>query len=161
MLTRLHVQGYKALWDITTTLEPLTVLVGPNGCGKTSVLESIALVRDFIDRTRALGTLPLDDLRSKHEGANPKLEIEISALIGEPSDEVKIQFSSDRGDAPISITPTTAAHPQLTRSSPALIFALRARSRSMSRRWLDPPICGTSSPSSMTTAVGSPPCSRL
>lgn len=45
MLTRLHIQGYKALRDIDTTLEPLTVIVGPNGCGKTSVLEAIAVAR--------------------------------------------------------------------------------------------------------------------
>lgn len=48
MITRLHVRGYKALRDIDTSLEPLTVIVGPNGCGKTSVLESIAMARDVV-----------------------------------------------------------------------------------------------------------------
>lgn len=58
MLTRLHVEGFKALRDISLTFEPLTVIVGPNGCGKTSVLEAIAMTRDFAtaprDRVQAL-----------------------------------------------------------------------------------------------------------
>jgi ABC-type cobalamin/Fe3+-siderophores transport system ATPase subunit len=69
MLTRLHVRGYKALRDIDTSLEPLTVIVGPNGCGKTSVLESIALVRDFFSLSpgEALELHPLEELKSKNE----------------------------------------------------------------------------------------------
>ena len=45
MLTRLHIQNYRGIRDLT--LEPLarlTLLVGENGAGKTSVLEAIALL---------------------------------------------------------------------------------------------------------------------
>lgn len=35
------VQGYKALRDIDTTLEPLTVIVGPNGCEFVPQIERI------------------------------------------------------------------------------------------------------------------------
>lgn len=48
MLTRLHVQNFKGLRDLTVSFGPLTVLVGPNGCGKSSVLGAIAALRNLI-----------------------------------------------------------------------------------------------------------------
>lgn len=44
MLNRLHVQGYKALRDVSTDFERLTVFVGRNGVGKSSLLESIGIL---------------------------------------------------------------------------------------------------------------------
>lgn len=46
MITRLQVRGFKSLLDVDVTLGPLTVFVGANGSGKTSVLEAI----DFLQR---------------------------------------------------------------------------------------------------------------
>ena len=40
MLKSIHLKGYKAHRDTTVSLEPLTVFVGPNGSGKTSVLDA-------------------------------------------------------------------------------------------------------------------------
>ncbi len=40
MITRLHVQNYKALRDVTLDLSPLHVLIGPNDAGKSSILEA-------------------------------------------------------------------------------------------------------------------------
>jgi len=47
MITRLKVQGYKALRDLEVSFGQLSVLVGPNGCGKSSVLGAITLLRDL------------------------------------------------------------------------------------------------------------------
>lgn len=44
MLKRVEFTGIKALLDIKLDLEPLTVLVGPNGCGKSTVLDQIELL---------------------------------------------------------------------------------------------------------------------
>ncbi len=45
MLTRLHIQNYRGIRDLTLeSLARLTLLVGENGAGKTSVLEAIALL---------------------------------------------------------------------------------------------------------------------
>ena len=40
MITRLYVQNYKALRDVTVELSPLHVLIGPNDAGKSSILEA-------------------------------------------------------------------------------------------------------------------------
>lgn len=44
MLQRVSLQHFKALADVETSLEPLTVFVGPNACGKSSLLEGIELL---------------------------------------------------------------------------------------------------------------------
>lgn len=41
MLTRVQFSGIKSLLEVTIDLAPFTVLVGPNGCGKTTVLDQI------------------------------------------------------------------------------------------------------------------------
>lgn len=48
MIERLQVRGYKSLVDVDVELGPLTVFVGANGSGKTSVLEAINLLRDSL-----------------------------------------------------------------------------------------------------------------
>ena len=43
---QIQVKGYKSLADVSLDLHPLTVMIGPNGCGKTSLLEVFQLVRE-------------------------------------------------------------------------------------------------------------------
>lgn len=126
MLTRLHVQGYKALRDIDTTLEPLTVIVGPNGCGKTSVLESIAMVRDFlVGPEEASRKHPLQELRSKEGDRLSDLRVKLwlrpnqaqelrlrDAFTGPATDPVERQVvctlrgdQENRADSSVSVEP--------------------------------------------------------
>ena len=42
MLKSVHFEGIKSLLNVTIDLERFTVLVGPNGCGKSTVLDQIA-----------------------------------------------------------------------------------------------------------------------
>jgi energy-coupling factor transporter ATP-binding protein EcfA2 len=44
MIDRVHFENFKSLKDVTLDLGRLTVLVGPNGCGKSSVLQGIELL---------------------------------------------------------------------------------------------------------------------
>jgi predicted ATPase len=46
MIRRLHTQGYKTLRDVDLPLGPLNVLIGPNGCGKTNLLDIAALLHE-------------------------------------------------------------------------------------------------------------------
>jgi len=41
---QLHVSGYRSIRDLHLELERLTVIVGPNGCGKTNLYRSMLLV---------------------------------------------------------------------------------------------------------------------
>lgn len=44
MINRVHFESFKSLKDVTLELGRLTVLVGPNGCGKSSVLQGIEIL---------------------------------------------------------------------------------------------------------------------
>ena len=44
-LAKLRVAGYRSLVDTVMPLRPLTVMIGPNGSGKTAVLEIVMLLR--------------------------------------------------------------------------------------------------------------------
>jgi predicted ATPase len=49
MITKVRIQNYKALHDVTLELTPIHVLIGPNDSGKTSVLEAIAALCRSVD----------------------------------------------------------------------------------------------------------------
>ncbi|MBK7464168.1 MAG: AAA family ATPase [Betaproteobacteria bacterium] len=48
-LKTLSLRNFKSVEDLTLPLEPLTVLTGLNGSGKSSVLQAIALIKQSLD----------------------------------------------------------------------------------------------------------------
>ncbi len=44
MLKRINIKGYKSLVDLDVTIEPLTVLFGPNAAGKSNFLDALQLM---------------------------------------------------------------------------------------------------------------------
>ncbi len=48
MIDQIRIQNFKCIQDATLDLCPLTVLIGPNDSGKTSLLESIRLLEKFV-----------------------------------------------------------------------------------------------------------------
>lgn len=47
MITKLHIENFKCLRDVTVELGPLTVLIGKNDTGKTSFLEALGMLGDL------------------------------------------------------------------------------------------------------------------
>ena len=41
---RIHIQGFRRLFDVDIKLNPLNVLIGANGSGKTSILDVFSLL---------------------------------------------------------------------------------------------------------------------
>ncbi len=50
LLTRLQVQNFRSLADVSIDIRPINVLFGPNGSGKSTLLEAIRLVGDCVSR---------------------------------------------------------------------------------------------------------------
>jgi predicted ATPase len=48
MITKLHVQNFKCLRDVSVDLEPFTVLIGKNDTGKTSFLEAVEALSGLV-----------------------------------------------------------------------------------------------------------------
>lgn len=56
MIKRVRICNFKSLGDVTVDLEPITVLIGRSGTGKTNFVEALRFLRDFL-RGRNLGTV--------------------------------------------------------------------------------------------------------
>jgi hypothetical protein len=56
MIKRVRICNFKSLGDVTVDLEPITVLIGRSGTGKTNFVEALRFLRDFL-RSRNLGTV--------------------------------------------------------------------------------------------------------
>ncbi len=41
---KIEIEGYRRLFNVDIQMRPLTVMIGPNGVGKTSILEVFSLL---------------------------------------------------------------------------------------------------------------------
>jgi predicted ATPase len=61
MITELHIQNYKSHENTRLSLKPLTLLTGVNGSGKSSIIQSLLLLRQSYKRQRLAQALVLND----------------------------------------------------------------------------------------------------
>ena len=79
MLKRVQISGFKSLVDVKIDLDPLTVLIGRSGSGKTNVVEAIRLLRDFISDRGFNRFQPQEWLRICPAGQkNPVISFEVT-----------------------------------------------------------------------------------
>ncbi|HUV95045.1 MAG TPA: AAA family ATPase [Anaerolineae bacterium] len=92
-VNKLCVEGYRSLVDITLSLHPLNVMIGPNGSGKTSVLDIFQLLRDATQEK-------LSESLEKQGGLNAVL-----SKTPDGPDHLKVDLTidaeSERGQAPM------------------------------------------------------------
>ena len=78
MLKRLYIDNYKCLTNFDIRFEELTLLLGPNGCGKSAVFEVAGKLRDFIRGDARVGELfPRTDLAHWSRKPEQRFELEI------------------------------------------------------------------------------------
>lgn len=61
MIEAIHFKNFKALRDTTLPLGPLTLIVGPNGSGKTTALEALGLGKLNLGERQLTAGVPWDD----------------------------------------------------------------------------------------------------
>lgn len=79
--TKLRVSGYKGFVDVEMPLRPLAVMIGPNGSGKTSLLELLWLFNQAMqeDLAKAIEQQGgMNSIASRLEGAPSRMEFELS-----------------------------------------------------------------------------------
>ena len=50
MIESIRIRNFKSLRDVTVTLDPVTVLIGRSGTGKTNFVQALRFLRDFLTR---------------------------------------------------------------------------------------------------------------
>lgn len=84
----LHITNYKALSDVEISLEPLTIFVGRNGTGKSTILDCIQFITDAIRENLDFAVLinrnGIDSLVN-HSSKSKRFEISMSFEFSETS----------------------------------------------------------------------------
>ena len=93
MLTRLHVRNFKSLRDLEVRFGQLTVLVGPNGCGKSSVLQAVKVLRDLIFASRERSWFPVELVSRPMDTANVDDTVDMRVELASPPRAVVVDAS--------------------------------------------------------------------
>ena len=87
MLERLKVHGFRTLVDTEIRFDPLTIMIGRNGVGKTTILDSLQLLGNFarggVDRAFGPPPWALSWQRTKGIGWVPTVKFEVQVTTDE------------------------------------------------------------------------------
>ena len=109
MVTRLYVDNFRCLINFELRLDETNVLLGPNGSGKTSVLEVLRRIQALVARGARIGEVfPASDLSLTQVGGDQHFELDLQTDGGSYHYLLRIQH--DRGRRRMRIALETLEH---------------------------------------------------
>ena len=94
----IHIQGFRRLVDVKLELRPLMVMIGANGCGKTSLLEAWQLLAGLAEGKLANTLSSLggfsEVLTRQHPSAPPTKSLSLQVQLSEPKSEYSIRLQT-------------------------------------------------------------------
>jgi predicted ATPase len=107
MLERLHVHGFRTLVETTIGFDPLTIMIGKNGVGKTSILDVLQIIGNFArggvdrafgpppwslgwQRTKGVGEIHAVRFEVEVKGSNDQ-QYKYTLLLGESHGETSVK----------------------------------------------------------------------
>ncbi len=94
-IARLRISGFRGIHEADITLEEQAVLVGPNGCGKSTLIDALSLA---LGRTKMVRSLTEHDFKGSDPGAGTRVKIivTIAGFASEDPNEHETWFRADR-----------------------------------------------------------------
>src|SRR5947209_8031672 len=86
LVSRLRVKGFRGINECEVPLRKFTTFIGPNNCGKTTIVEALALV---LGRDRLVRTLTEHDFYGSTPSPTDRIEIVASITGFEPADPAR------------------------------------------------------------------------
>ena len=97
MVTRLYVDNFRCLVNFELKLDETNVLLGPNGSGKTSVLDALRRIQDLVARgAKVEEAFPTGDLSLLQDRDTQKVELDLEVDGSCYSYDLHIQHDSRR-----------------------------------------------------------------
>ncbi len=97
MVTRLYVDNFRCLVNFELKLDEMNILLGPNGSGKTSVLDALRRIQDLVARgTMVEEAFPTSDLSLTQARDVQHIEVDLEVDGSSYSYALRIQHDSRR-----------------------------------------------------------------
>jgi hypothetical protein len=131
MIEKVHIHGFRTLVDTTIAFDPLTIMIGKNGVGKTSILDVLQIIGNFArgGPSRAFGPPPwsLGWQRTKGMGEFPTVRFEVEFKL---PDGKRYKYSLELGESVGDVTVKAERMTRLSDSVPIANFDYKRPPRS-------------------------------
>jgi hypothetical protein len=105
MIEKLHVHGFRRLFETEIEFTPLTILIGKNGAGKTTLLDALQLLGNFarggVDRAFGPPPWSLGWLRSKGIGEVHAMRFQVDLKNGSQRFKYSLHLDEKYSDAQV------------------------------------------------------------
>lgn len=109
MLKRLYIHNFLCLVNFELALDETNVLLGPNGCGKTSVLDALVILQKLITRSAKIDDVMLTRNLTRWQTSNEQ-RFELDLAINEGTYHYALTIEHDRDRRRMRITRELLTH---------------------------------------------------